>query len=272
MADSPLVLVSSNRKGGCAKTSTIFHLGGEFARRKQRVLLLDCDPQASLSQSFFGSRTVEQLDPAASLAALFDDRMSAAPSELIYDTSFEQIKIVPACDGLTKFNYPEPTSHGWLQDTIRQFVAEVRGDFDCILIDTPPNLQLLTWAAMVGADYCLTPVVPEDYAAQGLLHVKRFIESVQSTRNGNLRWMGLLISMQQKRLGIHSVYEQVMRDAYGDLVMATTVPHAAILKEAVAMKTPIGIHKPKIAGAKIIAQLANEILERSQRKQGREAA
>jgi chromosome partitioning protein len=254
-----LVLVSSNRKGGCGKTSTVFHLGGELARRNQRVLLIDCDPQASLSQSFLGSRPVEDLDPGQSVVALFDDRLDPNPSSIIHRTAFDTIHLVPACEPLTSFNHPDPPRHGWLQDSLRQFVAEVGGNYDVVICDTPPNLQLLTWAALVVADLCVTPVVPEDYAAQGIIHVRRFIEEVQRTRNGELRWLGLLICMMQPRLGIHKVYEQVMRDAYGDLVLSTIVPHQTIYKEAVSLKTPVSIHKPKNAAAKTMAALADEL-------------
>lgn len=259
MSQEPLVLVSSNRKGGCGKTSFVFHLAGELARRKRSVLLIDCDPQASLSQSFFGSRAIEDFDPALSVVSLFDDKMDPDPKKIIHATSFPFIKIVPATDPLTSFNHPDPSKHGFLQDTLRQFVAEVKRDFEYVLIDTPPNLQLLTWASLVAADYCLTPVVPEDYAAQGIVHVKRFIEEVQSTRNNRLRWLGLLICMVQARLGIHKVYEQVMRDAYGDLVLGTSIPHATHYKEAVSLKTPVALTKKTNAAVKAMKALADEI-------------
>lgn len=259
MSHDTRIIVSSNRKGGCGKTSFVFHLAGELARRKARILLIDCDPQASLSQSFFGSRAIEELDPVLSVVALFDDKMNPDPKSIIHETTFPAIHIVPATEPLTSFNHPDPPKHGWLQDTLRQFVAEVRGSYDYVLIDTPPNLQLLTWASLVCADYCITPVVPEDYAAQGIVHVKRFIEEVQRTRNSRLRWLGLLICMVQARLGIHKVYEQVMRDAYGDLVLGTSVPHATLFKEAVSLKTPASLHKPSNAASKTMAKLADEL-------------
>ena len=102
--------------------------------------------------------------------------------------------------------------------------------------------------------------------------MKRFIQNVQACRNGDLRWMGLLITMVQNRLGLHSVYEQVMRDAYCDLVLETKVPLIAAYKEAVSLKTPIGLHKPKVAAAKAIASLVDEILERSSTTTLQEAA
>lgn len=259
----PVVIVSSNRKGGCGKTSFVFHLAGELARRKSRVLLLDGDPQASLSQSFFGSRAVEELDPARSMVALFDDKFDPAPEKIICPTSFPLIHIVQATEPLTSFNHPDPKRHGFLQDTLRQFLAEVGPAYDYCLIDTPPNLQLLTWAALTAADHCLTPVVPEDYAAQGIVHVRRFLEDCQRSRNSKLRWLGLLVCMMQSRLGIHKVYEQVMRDAYGELVLSTMVPQATIFKEAVSLKIPVSLHKPKNAASKTIAALADEIVART---------
>jgi chromosome partitioning protein len=148
----------------------------------------------------------------------------------------------------------------------------VRGAYDYVLIDTPPNLQLLTWAGLVAADWCVTPVVPEDYAAQGIVHVKRFIEEVTRLRNSELRWLGLLLCMVQQRLGVHKVYEQVMRDAYGDLVLSTIIPHATLYKEAVSLKAPVPLHKPKHATSKTIAALADEIKTRTQHSQFKEVA
>lgn len=263
MSHTPQVLVSSNRKGGIGKTSFVFHSAGEFARRKKRVLVIDCDPQASLSQSFFGSRTVEEFDATRSVVALFDDRMNPAPERIVHSTPFSGVSIVPATEPLTSFNHPDAPKHGFLQDALRQFVAEVRSGFDVVLIDTPPNLQLLTWAAMVASDYCITPVVPEDYSAQGVIHVKRFIEDVQRTRNSKLRWLGLLMSMVQARLGIHKVYEQVMRDAYGELVLDTSLPHATYFKEAVSLKTPLTLGKKSNAAVKAVKALVDEIEKRT---------
>ena len=262
MSPRPLVLTSSNMKGGCAKTSTLFHLSGVFANRGQQVLLIDADPQGSLSQSMFSSQAIEEWNEAASLTGLFDDRLGSTPEQVIHATRFPHISIVPATSGLKRFNHADPMAWGWLQDTIRQLLAEVGSQYDIVLIDTPPNLQLLTWSAMVAANTVVTPVIPEDYASQGLLHVKRFIEEVTHARNPHLRWGGLLLTMVQMRLGIHIAYQQVIRQAYGDLVLNTVIPQVAAFKEAVAAKTPLPIYKPRVAGSKAIIALADELLVR----------
>lgn len=261
----PLVLVSSNRKGGCGKSTTVFNLGGEAARRLNRTLLIDTDPQASLSQSIkpFGSRIIEELPPERSVVALFDDRMNPDPELVIHRTEFENLDMVPACDALTRFNFPDPTEHGFLQDSLRQFIYEVSDRYEVVVIDTPPNLQMLTYAALVAADYCLTPVPAEDFASQGIRAVRQFIELAQSTRNHELRWTGVVLSMMQKRLGVHQVYEQVLRDTYTTLVLDTPVPLATPYKEAVSLKTPMTLYKPNVAAGKSVIALFDEVLERT---------
>ena len=266
MPHKPLVLVSSNRKGGCGKTSTVLHTGGEFARRGNRTLLVDCDPQASLSQSVrpFGSSIIESFPPERSVVALFDDHMDPAPENIIHESEFENVWIIPACDALTRFNHPEVTEHGFLQDSLRHLVAEVREHFDVVLIDTPPNLQMLTWAGLVSADHCITPCQPEDFSSQGIRSVRKFVETAQATRNGDLRWMGILLTMVQPRLAVHQVYEQVLRDAYAGLVIDSQVPLSVQFKEAVASKSPITLwKKPTNQAGKSIVALVDEILSRT---------
>ncbi len=262
MIGKPLVITSSNRKGGCSKTSSIYHLAGFISHRNLRTLALDLDPQGSLTQSFFSSRDFEQLPDSRAATALFDDRVNASPDDLIHSTPFSNLSVVPASPGLTNFNHSNPADQGWLQACVQQFVLEVRDRFDCVLIDTPPNLQLLSFAAMVASDYVITPVIPEDYAAQGLVSVRRFIEDVQSARNPDLRWMGLLLTMVQ-RIALHQTYGQAIRDAYRDLVFTTELPQAAAFKEAVAARIPITIHKPGNAAAKAVGGLAGEIFARA---------
>ena len=160
----------------------------------------------------------------------------------------------------------DPAGFDKYEQSIATFLAGLGEHFDCVLIDTPPNLQLLTWSALVASDYCITPVIPEDYAAQGLVHVKRFIRSVKEKSNHRLEWMGLVVAMVQSRLAVHTAYETILRDNYKDFVFQATVPLAAVFKEAIAARTPVSIFKKRVAGAKAIIALADEILERAQQQ------
>ena len=262
MPKPPLVLTSCNRKGGCFKTSSIFHLAGAYAASGSRVLLLDLDPQASLSQTFFGSVKIEELDPNASIAGLFDDARPAAPEDVIFETHLENIWIAPACDQLGDYNLPKPHEQGLIQDVIAQLIMEVGDSVDVVLIDTPPNLQLLTWAAMAASDFVITPVIPEQYASQGLVHVRRFIEAVVQTKRPSLRWLGLVLAMVQSRVSIHKSFEEKLREGYGDLVFNQTIPLATVFKESVLNKTPVTQFQAKSAGAKALDTLHSEITSR----------
>jgi chromosome partitioning protein len=263
MPEKPMVLTSSNRKGGCSKTSSIFHLGPVFSARGLKVLWVDCDPQGSLTQSVFTPQEFERLPDARAVTALFDDRFNPTPDQLIHPTAFANLSLMPASSGLTDVNHARPSGQGWLESSLAQFCLEVRDRFDLVLIDTPPNLQLLTWAALVASDFVFTPVIPEDYAAQGIVHVRRFVEEVQAARNPRLRWLGLLLTMVQKRLGVHIAYEQAIRETYGKLVFEVTLGQSTVFKEAVAAKTPVTLYKPRDAGAKAVVQFAEEIARRS---------
>ncbi len=165
-----------NQKGGCGKSSTCFHLAGAFAEIGLNVLLLDMDPQGSLSQGFFGSEFVESLSSKETMAMLFDEECAFEPrTHLLRTTQFDRITICPANQTLAQFNVAEPETSGMVQYAIREFLKEQTG-FDVILIDCPPNLYRCSWMSMVAADYVLIPVPPEDFGTQGLRAVHQCVE------------------------------------------------------------------------------------------------
>ena len=96
-----------NRKGGVGKTSSVFHLAGSYARTGRRVLLCDLDPQASLSQGFFGPKAVEELPKERTIAAIFDDSLDPTPDDLVYDTVPGHLAS-PASNHMDNHNTPRP--------------------------------------------------------------------------------------------------------------------------------------------------------------------
>jgi chromosome partitioning protein len=253
-----------NLKGGVGKTSTTFHLAGTLAKDGRRVLLLDVDPQASLTQGFFGPDAMRALPRHATIASLFGDGLVPGPSELIRPTGFDGISIVPGSGHLTRHNVPEP----WQADpdqqrAVAEFTAEVRDGFDWILADCPPNLHLCAWAALVASDHLVVPLQAEDFGSQGIASILDCIEAVQAGPNPSLRLAGYLLTMFNPRLAIHKAYEEMLRQLYGAEVFATTIPIGADFKEAVAVRKPIIAHKPRGASAKSIKALADELLARA---------
>ena len=272
---SELIMANLNRKGGCFKTSGVFHLSGYFAGKNKRTLLIDADPQSSLSHSMLGGPTaVETLPIEKTIAAVFDDTFTGDPASLVHPTPHEGIFIVPASEHLAHFALPDPEQHELLGDAIKQFLLEVGQHFDVVLIDTPPNLQLPSWAACVAATHVLTPVIPEEYASQGLVHIRRFINLVRERRNPTLKWVGILLTMVQSRIAVHAAFEKGLRQTYGELVLKTKVPYAAIFKESVTECTPLPLYKPakRTAGVQAITQLGDEIAKRIKNETMKEAA
>ncbi len=260
----PITVAMLNRKGGCGKTSTCHHLAGSLAGDGRRVLLVDMDPQASLTQGLFGPQATEDLAPRSTVVGLFDDAYDPDPDALIRPTAFDRIAIVPGSNGLDDYNIPRPQEAGELQLALRRFLQEARGEFDVALIDCPPNLSLCSWAALLAADLVVVPVQAEDYGAQGIVYIQRAFDLALAHHNPRLRLAGYLVTMFNKSLGIHAAYDQQLRALYGDQVFRSTVPLAKDFKEAVAARRPVGMYKPRSAASKAIKTVADELIERAE--------
>jgi len=247
-----------NQKGGCGKSSTCFHLSGAFAALGQSVLLVDADPQGSLSQGFLGSSFVEQLPADQTLAALFDESSFFLDHrQLIRPTEFEQISIIPANQHLAKFNVPCPELAGMKQFAIRDLLEPLT-DFDIVLVDCPPNLYQCSWNAMLAAGHVLIPVPPEDFGTQGLRVVHQAIEQARSL-NPTLRRLGHLLTRYDRRLLIHRSYEERLRTLYGHLVLDTTISELSAFKVALACRKPVEYYSAKSAAAVAMQDLVTEI-------------
>ncbi len=256
------VVTLLNQKGGVGKTSTTHHLAGTLADSGRRVLLIDNDPQASLSQGFWGPVATAQLDPSATVAALYAG-LDPFPDQIIKPTGVPGIDLIPGSKAATDYNVPRPQdTPSESQKCLRSFLAEVREAYDLVLIDCPPILHLCSWAALVASDHLIVPLQPEDYGAQGLGPVQESAELVVSGPNPALHLLGFLMTMHNARLTIHRLYEKLLREQYGAAVFNTSVPYAADFKEAIAQRKTIVQYKPKGASAKALKALADEILAR----------
>lgn len=261
----PTTICIINQKGGSGKSSTCFHLAGAMVAEGKRVLMLDLDPQGSLSQGFFGSATTETIASKDTVARLFaEGACFASVAQLAIPTRFTGISIVLANQCLADFNTPRPENSGLLQFTVSDFVREAH-DFDVVLIDCPPNLYRCSWTALVASDYVVIPVPPEDFATQGLRAVHQTIEHARQLNPG-LRRLGHLITRSDRRLLIHRAYEQRVRALYGDNVLETVIPEASAFKVSVAARTPVEFDLPASRAAKLTRQLCREILDRINEK------
>jgi chromosome partitioning protein len=256
------IISATALKGGVGKTTMIHHAAGALALAGKRVLCVDNDPQASLSSGIFGPAAVEQMDPASTVAALYAG-LDPLPEQVIRASSIENIDVIVGSMAAARFNLPDPFSApAEVQTCLRSFLAEVRDQYDVILVDNPPNLQIASWAALVASDYLVVPVVPEDYGSMSLSPVLESVRLVTSGPNPSVALLGLLLTMVQPRLGVHVAYERILREVHGAGVFEARVPLAADIKEAISQRRPVTHYKPRGASAKVFKALAEEMLTR----------
>ncbi|MBI3861101.1 MAG: ParA family protein [Planctomycetia bacterium] len=266
------VICLINQKGGCGKSSTCFHLSGALAQTGRNVLLVDADPQGSLSQGFFGSAQVEMLRPEETLAGLFEDqRFLSEFHALSVPTAFERISMVRANQTLARHNVPAPEQAGLNQYVLRDFLSQLAG-YDLVLIDCPPNLYQASWNALLAADFVAIPVPPEDFGTQGLRVVHQAIQHAR-VLNPSLELLGHVITRADRRLLVHRSYESRLRQHYQETVFTTVVPEASAFKVALTCRQPVTYHAPRSRAAEVTSQLAAELLSRVAAKTSkREAA
>jgi chromosome partitioning protein len=251
-----------NQKGGVGKTSTCHHLAGALSAMGMTVLLVDNDPQASLTQGFFGPEAMRATEAGASVAALYDPDYAAVPEAVVRPTGVAGVAIVPGSVGLTRYNQLPPDRWADSEHGVREFLDEVKEGYDLVLIDNPPNLHLCGWAALTASDGIVVPLQAEDYGAQGIVAVMEAVAAVRARTNPSLATLGLLLTMFDKRLGIHVAYERHLRDIYGPAVFEATFPLAKDFKEAVAARQPVTLYKPRSAAARAVTAIAAELVRR----------
>lgn len=251
------VIAITNMKGGTAKTSTCFHLGGILAKKGSRVLLIDGDPQGSLTQGFWGPLDT---DKSRTIYSVFQG--DALPERVIHSTEFSNLWLVPGheeCEHWNMIPKDEWVDH---ESAIREFVEEVRSEYDYVLIDGPPNLYLVTHSILMASDWALIPLQPEDFGSQGMVRVNKAITRAQSRFKTRPQVLGYVLSLYNPQLQVHQAFGEQLRETYGQKVFSTTVPLATNFKVAVVNRTPISYMKGKSQAHKSMEALAAEIEER----------
>ena len=260
---SAVVLTLYARKGGVGRTMLSQNLAGACAEQNVKVLTIDLDPQASLSKNFFGREFVDSLRPYQTVAALYDDKREFQKDELIHPTKVENISVAPSSDHLEPYDLPSPLEHGEQQYAIRDFVDQVREDFDVILIDTPPNVaNLLAWGALMATEYVITPVQPEKNSCEGVIDVKVRLQTAIRNGNSNLVDLGYFINNMDKRTAQHRVMAEELQQLHGAQVFETIIYRRTDFQNAQHSYRPISYEQPNSPEASLIRNLMIEIIER----------
>jgi chromosome partitioning protein len=250
-----IVIAIANQKGGVGKTTTTINLAAAFAQRGRRVLLLDLDPQGNSSISF--------LDPHGIGVSAYE-MMVDGQGELdsyTYPTSVKGLDIIPSRINLAKLesklvgDFDAPFR---LKDRLER----VADRYDTILIDTPPTLGLITVNALVASTHVLIPIQSSFYALEGTDDLLETIEKVKARPNPNLRVLGVVVTLFDKRTTLaREVYEQI-KSVFGTQVFETVITKSVRLEEAPAYKESIFTFAPQSSGASEYSKLCEEVLSR----------
>ena len=250
-----MIVAIANQKGGVGKTTTAINLAAALALRGKSTLLIDLDPQGNSTLSFIDrqdiSRTIYDaiVDPACPM------------SDVIMPSSQEHLSVAPARIALAKLEsrlVGEIDAHFRLKDRL----SSLNKEFPNIVIDCPPTLGLLTVNALVAATHLLIPIQASYFALEGTDDLLETIEKVRGRANPNLRILGVLITMMDKRTSIARDIKRQIRKVFGQKVFRTVISKNVRLEESPAYRESIFSFAPNSKGAADYYSLCEEVMDR----------
>jgi chromosome partitioning protein len=257
--EGPKIIAVANQKGGVGKTTTTINLSAALAEAGHRVLVVDLDPQGNASTGL----GIEQSDREFTTYELLLEDIDL--KDVIQASAIEDLAIIPATVDLSSADLELVSNEKrsfLLHDALRQTQID-KFEFDFILIDCPPSLNLLTVNAMIAAHTVLVPLQSEFFALEGLSQLMLTIREVRQSGNTDLRIEGVVLTMYDKRNNLSQQVEQDARDNLGDLVFKTVIPRNVRLSEAPSFAMPVLTYDSASKGAIAYRALAQELIEKS---------
>jgi chromosome partitioning protein len=244
------VIALANQKGGVAKTTTTLNLGVALAERGKRVLVVDLDPQSNLTMS-------QGLDPEELERSMFDVLVHKTPIRDVIvpreiDVAVSSIDLAGAELALSAMIGRERA--------LQKALLPVRGDYDYVLIDTPPSLGLLTINALTAADGVIVPVQCEYLSLRGLIQLENTLAMIRENLNPDVRIKGILPTMFDGRTLHAREAVEILQENFGDLVFATRIRKTVRYAEAPVRGTSVLKYDAHGNAAKAYRDLAGEVL------------
>ena len=258
------IIAIACQKGGTGKTTTAMTLGAALgAEHRHRVLLVDLDPQSSLSIS----TRVDVLDLEHSIYDVFQDAMrkpgkiKETVATAILSTGLENVDILPATIELSNAEL-ELISSLEREKILKKILTPLRRNYDFIILDCPPSLGILTVNALVAADQVLIPVEADYLAMRGVqLFMETTLPQIKTGLNRKLQVVGILLTKMDRRTIHAREVLEALKQEYGELVLEPTIPHTVKVRDASIAGTTILTFSPSSAAAGAYREIVRKLLK-----------
>lgn len=250
------IIAIANQKGGVGKTTTSINLAASLGVLEKKILLIDADPQANASSGL--GINVDEVNHGT--YQVLEHTISA--KDAVVKTSSPNLDIIPAHIDLVAIEIELIDKHE-REYMLKKALADLKEDYDYILIDCAPSLGLITLNSLVAADSVIIPIQCEYFALEGLGKLLNTIKSIQSIHNPELDIEGLLLTMFDSRLRLSNQVVEEVRKHFSSMVFDTIIRRNTRLGEAPSYGESIISYDATSKGAINYLNLANELLKKN---------
>ncbi len=253
------IIAITNQKGGVGKTTTTVNLAASLAVAERKTLVIDFDPQGNASSALGVDRA--SIEDGKTIYQALIGQVSL--KDVIRPTELDCLFVAPATGDLTGAEI-ELVSAFARESKLKAALAEIKAEYDYILIDCPPSLGLLTVNALNAADSFLVPLQCEYFALEGLTQLLHTVSLVRQSLNPGLQHEGIVLTMFDSRNNLANEVVKEVRTHFAEKAFETVVPRNVRLSECSSFGKPVILYDIDSKGCLAYLNLAKELLSRNQ--------